>query len=97
MTVRIGPGADLSGNPRCLSRDFSPQYANENSARPILDRVLAEKRFAEMVRTMEGWEAPFSPAIHGGGHYSVGGSLGSMGDPHTSVNGESYLSVPFFI
>ena len=52
MTVRLGPGPDVSGNPRCLSRDFSPEIA--------LAFLQAGYRVRGTVRTQakaDGWAA----------------------------------------
>ena len=105
MTVRIGPQTSLTGNPRCLHRDFAPTYANQNVARSVLDSVLNKTTFLTMVQTMESG-APSSggfpgaggaPTVHGGGHFSVGGSLGEMGDPYVSVAGAPFLSLSLYI
>lgn len=91
MTVNLGPRGDLSGNPRCLSRDLSPIFASENSNFGVLDKVLKAANYDAMDRQMEGvWgeKPPSYPNIHGGGHYAVGGVLGVMGDFTVSVGGK---------
>ena len=87
MTVRIGPNGDLKGNPRCLTRDFSPSYAAQNCDKTVLDKVIAQPNYDLMDRTMEGAIGFSPPNVHGGGHFSIGGTLGIMGDFAVSVGG----------
>lgn len=96
MTVYLGPSTDLSGHPRCLSRDLSPIFASENSNFSVLDKVLKAPNYDAMDRQMEGvWgeKAPSYPNVHGGGHYSIGGALGVMGDFAVSVGGKSICDI----
>ena len=88
MTVRMGPNGDLTGHPRCLSRDFSPLYASKNCDKAVLKEVLEQPNYDLMDRRMEGAYGPFPQlSIHGGGHFGVGGILGIMGDFTVSVGG----------
>lgn len=92
FTVNLGPGTDVSGNPRCLQRDFSPLFANQNSEQKFVDDVLGRTDFASMAWTIDGESGPQPTGaplhnIHAGGHFSVGGSLGTMGDPPVASSG----------
>ena len=93
FTVNLGPQTDLSGHPRCLQRDFSPLFANQNSQKGFVDYVMSKKDFASMAWAVDGeffsTEVPPVRNIHAGGHFSVGGSLGTMGDPPVASSGMS--------
>ncbi|KAF9036288.1 hypothetical protein BJ165DRAFT_1417209 [Panaeolus papilionaceus] len=81
MTVRIGPGADLSGNQaRCLTRDFSPSFASRYLGKNMTDITMAPATFGEFIRVVEGGPSFDDSSLHGGGHFGVGGTLGVMGD-----------------
>ncbi|KIJ50748.1 hypothetical protein M422DRAFT_44383 [Sphaerobolus stellatus SS14] len=80
MTVRIGPQDDISGNPRCLSRDFSPYFAGRYLGWNTTAYTLAATDFGRFARRVEGEPSFEGSSIHGGGHYGVGGFWGIMGD-----------------
>lgn len=87
MTVRMGPANDTSGNPRCLSRDFSPYFAGRYLGRNQTGLTLAQSDFGWFDRVTEGGPSFDASGIHGGGHYGVGGTLGEMGDLYNSPSG----------
>jgi len=91
MVVGLGPQQSLRSNPRCLSRDFSPLFAQRNSNASLAKITLSKTDFGHFVRTMEGnlgGALIDAGSIHAGGHYSVGGQMGQMGDPYVSPAGE---------
>lgn len=88
MTVRMGPGPDMGGNPRCLSRDFSPYFAGRYLGVNQTELTLAQPDFGWFNRVVEGGPSFEQSGVHGGGHYSVGGTLGTMGDLYNSPAGE---------
>jgi len=91
MTVRMGPDSDLSGNPRCLSRDFSQFFANWylglNNTKYTIQNA---NNFYEFDKLVEGGPGFDISGIHGGGHYSIGGTLGIMGDLYNSPSDPSF-------
>jgi len=84
MTVRIGPGKDLSGNPRCLSRDWSPYFARRYLQRNQTRVSMDQPDFYSFDKSVEGGPSFEASGIHGGGHYGIGGTLGIMGDLYVS-------------
>ncbi|KAJ3516016.1 hypothetical protein NLJ89_g1391 [Agrocybe chaxingu] len=82
MIVNLGPGNSLNPNPRCLARDWSPNFAAQNSNWNITKQVLEQKDFGRFTSILESGTGAFMSGgnIHAGGHYSVGGYLGQMGD-----------------
>ncbi|KXN80929.1 Tyrosinase [Leucoagaricus sp. SymC.cos] len=84
MTVRMGPVGDVSGNPRCLSRDFSPYFAGRYLGRNVTKHTLAQPDYGWFARVVEGAPSFDDSGVHGGGHFGVGGTLGEMGDQFNS-------------
>lgn len=84
MTVRLGPLDDLSGNPRCLSRDLSPYFANRYLGINQLELTLSQSDFGHFTRVDDGGPSFDNSGLHGGGHYGVGGTYGQMGDLYAS-------------
>lgn len=87
MTVRMGPGEDVSGNPRCLARDFSPYFAGRYLGKNVTDYTLSQPDFGWFARVVEGSPSFDASGIHGGGHFGAGGTLGQMGDLYNSPSG----------
>lgn len=87
MVVRMGPGDDMSGNPRCLHRDMSPYFARRYLGTNVTTLTLAQPDYGWFFRTLDGDTHPDRSSIHGGGHYAVGGNLGEMGDLFNSPSG----------
>jgi tyrosinase len=84
MVVRLGPQGDVSGNPRCLRRDFSPYFAGRYLGTNQTMLTINQPTFGHFARVMEGGPSFEASGIHGGGHYGVGGTHGQMGDLYTS-------------
>ncbi|KIJ28356.1 hypothetical protein M422DRAFT_270357 [Sphaerobolus stellatus SS14] len=84
MTVRMGPQSDVLGNPRCLSRDFSPYFAGRYLGKNQTQLTLSQVNYRWFDRIIEGGPSFDASGIHGGGHYGVGGTLGEMGDLYNS-------------
>jgi tyrosinase len=84
MVVNLGPQGDLSGNPRCLKRDFSPSFAHRYLGMNQTKLTLDQPDYGTFDRVVEGGPSFDASGVHGGGHYSVGGTFGQMGDLYTS-------------
>ncbi|KAL1638483.1 hypothetical protein SLS56_000292 [Neofusicoccum ribis] len=84
LTVNLGPLSDLSGNPRCLARDFSPYFANRYLGMNTTQVTLSQPDFGWFDRVVEGGPSFDASGVHGGGHYGVGGTYGQMGDLYAS-------------
>lgn len=91
MVVRIGPMNNVTGNPRCLSRDFSPYFAGEYLGVNDTQLTLSQPDFGWFDRVVEGAPSFNASGIHGGGHYGVGGTLGVMGDLYNSPAGTTVV------
>ena len=91
MTVRMGPANDTRGNPRYLSRDFSPYFAGRYLGANVTKLTLSQPDFGWFDSVVEGGPSFDASGLHGGGHYGVGGTLGEMGDLYNSPAGESSL------
>jgi tyrosinase len=74
--VHLGPQSAVAYNPQCLKRDLSPafaaRYLNLNQTR----LTLTQPDFGWFDRVVEGGPSFDTSGVHGGGHYSVGGTLG---------------------
>lgn len=90
MQVRIGPGDSVSGNPRCLTRDFSPYFAGRYLGQNVTQQALRQPSFVAFDRAIEGGPSFDLSGLHGGGHYGVGGTLGTLGDLYNSPAGEPF-------
>lgn len=80
--VQTGLPANWSEpNPRCLTRDLNSDLLNRMSNQREVTKLLAATNITDFQWRM----TPNAPAIHGGGHASVGGELadffGSPQDP----------------
>ncbi|KDR80002.1 hypothetical protein GALMADRAFT_222927 [Galerina marginata CBS 339.88] len=84
MVVNMGPASNLTGNPRCLSRDFSPYFAGRYLGANVTKLTLSQNDFGWFDRVVEGGPSFDASGLHGGGHYGVGGTLGEMGDLYNS-------------
>ena len=94
MTVYLGPNGDLNGTPRCLARDLSPTFGVLNTNFDNVNKILKAPTYWKMDLAMEGdwidW-FPQNTNVHGGGHFSIGGLLGIMGDFTVSCGGKDPL------
>lgn len=84
LEIRLGPLDDLSGNPRCLIRDFSPSFAGRYLSMNQTQHTLSQPDFGHFTRTDDGEPSFDASGTHGGGHYGVGGTYGQMGDLYAS-------------
>lgn len=84
MVVRLGPLDDLAGSPQCLKRDFSPYFAGRYLGLNQTKLTLAQPDYGWFDTVVEGGPSFDASGNHGGGHYSVGGTLGQMGDLYAS-------------
>ncbi|KAF9638700.1 Tyrosinase [Lasiodiplodia theobromae] len=91
LTVNLGPLSDLSGNPRCLARDFSPYFAGRYLGMNQTQVTLSQPDFGWFDRVVEGGPSFDASGVHGGGHYGVGGTYGQMGDLYASPSDVSFL------
>ncbi|KAJ3124239.1 hypothetical protein HK098_001301 [Nowakowskiella sp. JEL0407] len=97
MVVSLGPGASLTANPRCLSRDLVPRLAI-NFQQSRIDKIMASTSFVAFDAAIEP-APPFSGSgidwdnvgVHGAGHYSIGGSFGAMGNAHSSCGDPTFF------
>lgn len=84
VKVNMGPKYNLTYNPRCLTRDFSPYFASQTLNSSVVASALAGKTFKDFDTFVQGrFDIP-DTTYHGGGHLSVGGDLGVMGDFYAS-------------
>ena len=90
MIVNMGPSSNVTGNPRCLSRDFSPYFAGRYLGINVTKATLSQPDFGWFDRVVEGGPSFDASGLHGGGHYGVGGTLGEMGDLYNSPSGLSF-------
>ncbi|RPA76940.1 Di-copper centre-containing protein [Ascobolus immersus RN42] len=87
MTLNVGPGADYSTrNPHCLIRDFAPEKFKDNVGQDTINEVIQHKKYEDFAWRLEGLPGWSMKNFHGGGHFGVGGLLGSMGDSNNSPN-----------
>ncbi|KAF9002882.1 hypothetical protein BDQ17DRAFT_1390574 [Cyathus striatus] len=84
MTVRMGPGDDVGGNPRCLKRDWSPYFAGRYLGLNVTQHTIEQSDFGWFDTAVQGGPSFDLSGLHGGGHYGVGGTLGEMGDLYNS-------------
>lgn len=85
MTVIFGPGPNLEPNPRCLARDFAPSLALEKLTAEMTGWVLEAETFTEFDHRFQGVGIEVDGmTIHAGGHLSVGGDIGDVGNMYSS-------------
>ncbi|KAH7142057.1 hypothetical protein EDB81DRAFT_843507 [Dactylonectria macrodidyma] len=84
FTVNTGPGNSSAYNPRCLTRDISPEFAISKLNQCIVDWTLEAEDFYEFDRRVQGGVTTTSQGYHGGGHLGIGGDIGEMGDMYSS-------------
>ncbi|KAJ3126222.1 hypothetical protein HK098_007778 [Nowakowskiella sp. JEL0407] len=88
FVVTLGPGNNITGNPRCLTRDLSP-FLSELLNKEEVDKVLSATDYFTFDYRLQGMNFfnTFNVSdmgIHGAGHFAVGGSLGTMNNPYSS-------------
>lgn len=91
IALRLGPGADLSGNrTSCLRRDFSPLIAAQVFDKMAIRHLLAQSDFGSFDILLDGDAKKILPpnlqqgSIHAGGHWSIGGAFGQITDLYVS-------------
>lgn len=83
-------------DPKCLTRDFMEGIARGLLKHEVVDELMVKTDFEGFARRMEGEPSFDYPNVHGGGHYGVGGVLGTLGDAYNSPGGKSSFS-PFYL
>jgi tyrosinase len=87
FTLNVGPGSDITkSNPHCLIRDFCPDTFRSNVGYDTVNEVTQHNTYEAFARRLEGLPGWSMKNFHGGGHFGVGGLLGSMGDSSNSPN-----------
>ncbi|KAJ2898555.1 hypothetical protein MKZ38_003846 [Zalerion maritima] len=84
MSVNLGPGYTTAYNPRCLRRDFAPEFAVSNLNISMVAWTLSADSFAEFDIRVQGGTTVPEMTYHGGGHLGVGGDLGEIGNVYSS-------------
>lgn len=88
FVLNLGPSKDVNQtNAHCLTRDFAPTLATKNLAQSVVDYVMAAKDFGHFTRRIENVPSYDVPTIHGGGHFAVGGVLGTIANAYNSPGG----------
>lgn len=75
-------------DPHCLTRDFMEGVARVLLKHEVVDELMAKTDFEGFARRMEGEPSFEYPNVHGGGHFGVGGVLGTLGDAFNSPGGK---------
>ena len=84
--INLPTGQGTQAAPRCLARALNPQLAQQWLTSSIEAQIMDNNDFGHFTLALEG-DAFGGMGIHGGGHFSVGGSAG---DVYTSNTG-SYI------
>ncbi|KAA8911392.1 hypothetical protein FN846DRAFT_792268 [Sphaerosporella brunnea] len=85
FSLALGPTVNYNlSNPHCLTRDFAPSVAETNLVQSVWDEVMAEPDYGAFARRLEALPSWAMKNVHGGGHFGVGGILGTMGDAYNS-------------
>ncbi|KAG6850331.1 hypothetical protein H0H93_014604 [Arthromyces matolae] len=97
MVIRLGPLGSLDGNPRCLTRDFSPYFAGRYLGANATAQAMNQSDYGWFDKVIEGGPSFDASGTHGGGHFGVGGNLGVMGDLYNSPSGTAMLTSNLFL
>jgi len=82
LMSNLGPKNNISYNPHCIRRDFSPGSLTNLSGPASVATQLAQPDY--------GWfEKGTEPSTHAGGHLGVGGLYGVMSDVFASRKSDS--------
>ncbi|RPA75967.1 Di-copper centre-containing protein [Ascobolus immersus RN42] len=84
FTVNINKTDVSRSDPRCLTRDFMPTVATTLIQHSVVTELNAKTNFKDFAYRMEGLPSFDYPNVHGGGHFGVGGVLGTFGDSNNS-------------
>ncbi|KAF8861250.1 Di-copper centre-containing protein, partial [Acephala macrosclerotiorum] len=80
-TVNMGMGLDLSYNPHCMRRDFSPLLVSEAFSDANYEAAMASENFQELNLNIQGYSFEVSGMrLHAGLHIGVGGQVGDQAD-----------------
>lgn len=82
--IHLPSGTSVSRQDRCLSRQLSPQIASQWLLKTYEDQILAKPDFGHMTLALEG-DTLGGMGLHGGGHFSVGGSAGDVYTSNTGI------------
>lgn len=94
FSLALGPGTDYNvTNAHCLTRDFAPPVVKDNLVRWVWDEVLTQPDYGHFARRLEALPSWDMKNVHGGGHFGVGGVLGSMGDAYNSPGDPVFVSL----
>lgn len=79
------PDGNFAYNPRCLKRDLTNAIVRKfNNATSVLSNIVDPMTFADFRAKVEGNPYEGDVAIHGGGHFSLGGEPGNTHLPQRS-------------
>ena len=87
LVVNLGPLNSLAYNPRCLTRDFSPYFAERYSGANNTQFCMSHEDYGSFFRGVMAKRDYEAYGLHGGGHCAVGGV---MRDLYNSPAGECY-------
>lgn len=90
--VNLNKADPQSTDSHCLTRDFMEGIARGLLKHEVVSELMGKTNFTDFARRMEGEPSFDVPNVHGGGHYGVGGVLGTLGDAYNSPGGESFFS-----
>lgn len=76
MTIHMGPGNNVSYNPRCIRRDFIPDLFFEMASQEVVNRNMAIESFPLFQQS--------SGSLHIAGHPGIGGIYGTLTDVYGS-------------
>jgi tyrosinase len=84
------PQADgLGYNPRCLSRELSPQASMNTTEANVVSLILNNPNITSFQDTMQ-YVVPDDLGVHGGGHYGIGGD--ANGDLYNSPSDPAFFA-----
>ncbi|KAF2745875.1 monooxygenase [Sporormia fimetaria CBS 119925] len=70
--------------PECLRRDFIPWIINSWADPAVIAELMKSPDYTTFAFNMEGIPSFDVPAVHGSGHFGVGGVLGQLGNVENS-------------
>lgn len=82
------------GQSDCLRRDWIPWIMNYFARQSLIDHVESQPDYTSFARALENIPSFNHPNIHGGGHFGVGGVLGTLGNSAHSPGGKSIFTSP---
>ncbi|KAI1408478.1 hypothetical protein F5Y13DRAFT_182677 [Hypoxylon sp. FL1857] len=86
LNASMGPGNYTEYTPRCVRRDFSPWLIARTLNAHTVAFVMDASSYFELEHRIEGIGGGIEGvSIHGGGHLGIGGTLGDMANPWSSI------------